>query len=60
MAAPERCPVTDWATDLDHTDAEYAARAPEIWDQLREECPVAHSPRFGTHGTTAPVATANP
>lgn len=47
MAAPERCPVTDWATDLDHTDAEYAARAPEIWDQLREECPVAHSPRFG-------------
>lgn len=47
MAAPERCPVTDWATDLDHTDAEYAARAPEIWSQLREECPVAHSPRFG-------------
>ena len=47
MAAPERCPVTDWATDLDHTDAEYAARAPEIWGQLREECPVAHSPRFG-------------
>jgi len=47
MAAPERCPVTDWATDLDHTDPEYAARAPEIWSQLREECPVAHSPRFG-------------
>lgn len=47
MAAPERCPVTDWTTDLDHTDAEYAARAPEIWAQLREECPVAHSPRFG-------------
>jgi cytochrome P450 len=47
MAAPERCPVTDWATDLDHTDAEYAAQAPQIWSQLREECPVAHSSRFG-------------
>jgi cytochrome P450 len=47
MAAPERCPVTDWATDLDHTDPEYAARAPEIWSELREACPVAHSQRFG-------------
>ena len=47
MAAPERCPVTDWTTDLDHTDPEYAARAPQIWDELRSECPVAHSERFG-------------
>ncbi len=51
--APERCPVADWATDFDHTDPEYAARAPEIWDELRETCPVAHSPRFG--GTWLPT-----
>ena len=53
MGAPGRCPVTDWATDFDHTDEEYAARAPEIWAQLREECPVAHSGRFG--GTWLPT-----
>ena len=40
-------PATDWATDFDHTSAAYAARAPEIWDQLRTRCPVAHSDRFG-------------
>ena len=45
--APQRCPVTDWQTDFDHTDPAYAAAAPEIWDELRETCPVAHSDRFG-------------
>jgi cytochrome P450 len=40
-------PVVDWATDFDHADAEWAARAPEIWDELRSTCPVAHSPRYG-------------
>ncbi len=40
-------PVTDWATDFDHTDAQWAARAPEIWDDLRERCPIAHSERYG-------------
>ena len=42
-----RPPVTDWATDFDHTHPDYAARAPEIWDELRERCPVAHTDRFG-------------
>ena len=51
--APERCPVSDWATDFDHTDPDYAARAPEIWGELRETCPVAHSDRFG--GTWLPT-----
>ena len=45
--APQRCPVTDWQTDFDHTDPAYAAAAPEIWDELRTSCPVAHSERFG-------------
>lgn len=40
-------PVVDWATDFDHADAEWAARAPEIWDELRSTCPVAHSSRYG-------------
>lgn len=44
---PARCPVSDWATDFDHTDPEYAANAPEIWEDLRGTCPVAHSDRFG-------------
>ena len=40
-------PVTDWTTDFDHAVDEYAARAPEIWDELRGACPVAHSERYG-------------
>ncbi len=48
-----RAPVADWATDFDHVDPGYAARAPEIWDELRGECPVAHSDRYG--GTWLPV-----
>ncbi len=43
----QRCPVTSWETDFDHTDPAYAAAAPEIWDELRTGCPVAHSERFG-------------
>jgi cytochrome P450 len=48
-AAPQttRPPVSDWATDFDHTHPDYAAKAPEIWDELRERCPVAHTERFG-------------
>jgi len=48
-AAPEttRPPVQDWATDFDHTHPAYAAAAPEIWDDLRQRCPVAHTDRFG-------------
>ena len=40
-------PVVDWEHDFDHADPEWAARAPEIWDELRETCPVAHSERYG-------------
>jgi len=38
---------SDWATDFDHTHDDYAAAAPEIWDDLRQRCPVAHTDRFG-------------
>ena len=40
-------PVTDWATDFDHTHPEYNENAHKIWESLRQECPVAHSDRFG-------------
>lgn len=46
-------PMTDWATDFDHTAPEYNERAHEIWDHLRSHCPVAHSDRFG--GTWLPT-----
>jgi len=50
---PDRPPVTDWATDFDHTRPEYAQHAPEVWDELRGTCPVAHTDRFG--GAWLPV-----
>jgi cytochrome P450 len=40
-------PVSDWATDFDHTDDVWAADPFPIWDELREKCPVAHSERYG-------------
>jgi len=40
-------PVSDWATDFDHTHPDYAANTHQIWDDLRTSCPVAHSDRFG-------------
>ncbi len=46
-------PITDWATQFDHTRPEYAASAPEVWAELRERCPVAHSDAFG--GTYLPT-----
>src|SRR5580700_8349753 len=46
-------PVTDWATDFDHTDAAWVADPFPIWDDLRTRCPVAHSDRYG--GTWLPV-----
>ncbi len=55
-------PVTDWATDFDHADPDWAARAPEIWDELRTGCPVAHSDRYGgvwlptTHDDVSAIA----
>ena len=47
MSETQPAPITDWATEFDHTHPDYAARAPEIWDDLRRRCPVAHSERFG-------------
>ena len=43
----EKAAVEDWKTDFDHTHPDYAANAHQIWNELRTECPVAHSERFG-------------
>jgi cytochrome P450 len=45
--AEQRRPVTDWSSDFDHTDAQWAADPYVIWDELRHSCPVARSTRFG-------------
>lgn len=44
----------DWATEFDHTSEIYAQNAPEVWEDLRQRCPVAHSPAHG--GVWLPVA----
>jgi cytochrome P450 len=46
-------PVTDWATDFDHTDPAWVADPYPIWEDLRARCPVAHSERYG--GTWLPL-----
>jgi len=38
--------VSDWATQFDHFDPEYAADPTIIWQTLRDECPVARSEKF--------------
>jgi cytochrome P450 len=48
-----RPPVKDWSKDFDHTDPTWVADPFPIWDELRRECPVAHSDRYG--GTWLPV-----
>ncbi len=40
-------PVTDWTTDYDILDADYVADPYPVWNDLREQCPIAHSDRWG-------------
>ena len=40
-------PVSDFATDFDHTDPAWVKDPYPIWDELRERCPVAHTERYG-------------
>ncbi len=55
-------PVQSWETDWDHADPAYNQNAPQIWDQLRGTCPVAHTNRYGgawlpvTHADVSAVA----
>ena len=55
-------PVQSWETDWDHADPAYNQNAPQIWDELRDTCPVAHTDRYGgawlpvTHADVSAVA----
>jgi cytochrome P450 len=40
-------PVSDFATDWDHTDPQWVHDPYPIWEDLRERCPVAHTDRYG-------------
>ena len=44
---PERCPVTDLATDYDMFDPDYLRDPYSAWDELRKTCPIAHTERYG-------------
>jgi cytochrome P450 len=43
----EGCPVHDWATDFDVMDEGYVKDPGPVWDELREQCPIAHTTRWG-------------
>ena len=45
-----RKPVDDWALDFDHFDPQWTNNPYPIWDDLRQRCPVAISPRFEDGG----------
>jgi cytochrome P450 len=40
-------PVSDWTTDYDILDPDYVADPYPVWDDLRAQCPIAHSDRWG-------------
>ena len=39
-------PVNDWRTDWDHLDARWREDPFPIWDELRQDCPIAHTDRY--------------
>lgn len=43
----EAKPVTDWLNDWDWLDEEWGANAIDIWNSVREQCPVAKTERYG-------------
>ncbi len=46
-AAPSTDPVTDWASDYDIFDPDYVTDPFPVWDDLRAECPIAKTERWG-------------
>jgi cytochrome P450 len=40
-------PVEDWTTDYDIFDADYIVDPVPMWEDLREQCPIAHTERWG-------------
>lgn len=48
-----RPPVTDWTADFDHLDPTFVADPNPIYEQLRTDCPIAHTDRY--HGVWIPT-----
>jgi cytochrome P450 len=46
-AAVEMPPVTDWVNDWDWLDPQWGPNAVDIWNSVREVCPVATTERYG-------------
>lgn len=40
-------PVTDWVNDWDWLDDQWGSNAIDIWNDVREQCPVATTERYG-------------
>ena len=40
-------PTSDWKTDYDIFAKEYIKNPFPVWDEIRDECPVAHTERWG-------------
>jgi len=40
-------PVTDWVNDWDWLDDQWGANAIDIWNAVRDECPMATTERYG-------------
>lgn len=49
----DKGPVKDWTTDFDIFDADYVIDPVPVWADLRDECPIARSERWG--GAWMPV-----
>jgi cytochrome P450 len=45
--ASELPPVTDWVNDWDWLDDQWGPNAIDIWNSVREQCPVATTERYG-------------
>jgi cytochrome P450 len=45
--ATDMPPVTDWVNDWDWLDSQWGPNAIDIWNSIRDECPVASTERYG-------------
>ena len=48
-------PVTDWVNDWDWLDDQWGANAIDIWNRVREQCPMASSLTTGSAGTPGKI-----
>ena len=46
-ATVDSAPVSDWINDWDWLDDQWGANAIDIWNQVREQCPMASTERYG-------------